>query len=74
MKKPKIEDYIDIRVYDIELSAYIDHTEDVNTDLLEALTEILKGEGAYDTDRFEHANNTIENMKSIAKEAIEKSN
>ena len=38
--------------------------------LIEALHEISKGEGAYNEDRLEHANNTIENMKSIAVKAI----
>ena len=38
--------------------------------LMEALKEISKGEGAYNEDKLEHANNTIENMKSIATEAL----
>lgn len=38
--------------------------------LIEALEEISKGEGAYNEDKFEHANNTIENMKSIATETL----
>lgn len=38
--------------------------------LLEALKEISKGEGAFDVDQLEHASNCIENMKSIANEAI----
>lgn len=38
--------------------------------LREALKEIQKGEGAYSTDQLEHAGNTIENMKNIAREAL----
>ena len=41
-------------------------------ELLKALKDVLKGEGAYDMEPIRHANNTIESMKSIAKEAIEK--
>ena len=35
-----------------------------------ALAEIAKGEGAFSLDRFTHACNCIENMKSIAKSAL----
>ena len=45
---------------------------DENKELLEALQEIKKGEGAYNMDKYEHANNTIENMKSLATQAINK--
>lgn len=38
--------------------------------LIEALEEISRGEGAYNEDRLEHANNTIENVKSIAIETL----
>ncbi len=41
-------------------------------DMLEALEEIEKGVGAFSTDPLTHAGNTIENMKSIATEAIRK--
>jgi len=41
-------------------------------DLLEALKEIAKGQGAYDPDGYAHARNTIDDMKALAKEAIEK--
>lgn len=44
----------------------------MNTKLLKALAEILKGEGRYDMDQLKHASNTIEDMKLIAKEAIKK--
>jgi len=38
--------------------------------LLKALKEISKGEGAYNLDPLKHASNTIDNMKSIALNAI----
>lgn len=41
-------------------------------DLLEALKEIAKGEGAYSRDPLIHAGNVITNMKVIANEAIHK--
>lgn len=34
--------------------------------LINALQEITKGEGAYNPDQLKHASNCIENMKSIA--------
>ena len=36
-----------------------------------ALTEIEKGEGAFSLDRLTHASNCVENMKAIAKNALE---
>ena len=39
---------------------------------IEALIEIEKGEGRYSMDQLIHANNTIENMKSIARAALAK--
>lgn len=42
-----------------------------NEKMRKALEEIRKGEGPYHLDPSEHANNTIENMKSIATEALE---
>lgn len=39
-------------------------------DMLEALKEISKGDGEFDRDPLTHAQNCIENMKRIAKEAI----
>ena len=39
--------------------------------LVDALEEIQKGEGEFSLDHLTHANNTIENMKSIAKKALE---
>lgn len=41
-------------------------------DLLAALEEIAKGEGAFSLDPLTHAGNTIDNMKEIARAAIEK--
>ena len=41
-------------------------------DLLAALREITKGEGAFSRDPLTFANNTIENMKEIANTAIAK--
>ena len=38
--------------------------------LLKALKEIVKGEGQFSRDPFTHAVNTIEDMQSIAIEAI----
>ena len=46
--------------------------EKINAELLEALKEISKGEGVFSLDLQTHANNTIENMKEIAKAAIAK--
>jgi len=40
--------------------------------LLEALKEIAKGEGAFNRDPLTHAMNTINNLKLIANEAIQK--
>lgn len=50
----------------------IHHLRRVKDDLLEALREIAMGKGAFDRDVLVHAENTIENMKSIAREAISK--
>lgn len=38
--------------------------------LLEALKEIARGEGAFSRDPLEHAENCIEHAKAIAKSAI----
>ena len=46
--------------------------EKKETDLLEALKEITKREGAYDPDQLKHASNTIDNMRQIALNAIGK--
>ena len=37
-----------------------------------ALREIEKGEGAFSRDPLEHAENTIDNMKDIARQALER--
>jgi hypothetical protein len=39
-------------------------------ELLDALKEILKGEGAFSRDPLTHAGNTITNIKTIARDAI----
>ena len=39
-------------------------------ELLTALKEIAKGEGAYSRDQLEHCVNAVENMKNLAKQAI----
>lgn len=44
--------------------------EVANAELLEALKEIAKGEGAYSRDPLTHAGNVITNMKVIANQAI----
>ena len=49
-----------------------DFYEEQANELLEALKEIAKGEGAFDMDRLKHAANVIESVISIAKEAIKK--
>lgn len=42
MEKPKASDYTgNMRVYAVAASAYIDHIEAINTDLLENLTRII---------------------------------
>ena len=38
--------------------------------LVEALKEIAKGKGRYEHNRFEHACNTIDDMKELATEAL----
>ena len=38
--------------------------------LLEALKEIAEGKGPYSMDRLKHADNTIQNMIKLAKDAI----
>jgi len=41
-------------------------------DLLQALEEIIKGEGPFSQDHMQHAINTIEAMKDLARAAIAK--
>jgi len=45
-------------------------TAQVNAEMLAALREIAEGRGRYSLDQFEHARNTIEDMKEIARVAI----
>lgn len=53
-------------------SRELDFLEVDKTELLKALKEISKGEGRYNQDQRIHASNTIEDMKEIAQEAVEK--
>ena len=39
--------------------------------VLELLNEITEGKGAYSPDNYEHARNTIRDMKLLAKEALD---
>ena len=43
-----------------------------SNDMYEALKEILEGKGRYSMDKLTHAENTIEDMKELAKQAIAK--
>jgi hypothetical protein len=38
--------------------------------LAKALEEIAEGKGRFSTDRYEHACNTIEDMKQLARDAL----
>lgn len=51
---------------------FIVHAANCHDDLLVALREIAKGQGAYSRDRLEHATNCIEEMKALAHTAIAK--
>ena len=42
----------------------------INQELLEALKEIEKGEGAFSLDHFKHLENCFLNMQRLAREAI----
>lgn len=42
----------------------------INKQLVEALKEIVKCEGAYSQNQLEHAKNTIENLVNIAQQAL----
>ncbi len=53
-------------------AAHIIDRETAAPELLDALHEITKGEGAFSRDRFTHAQNAIDNMKAIAFTAIAK--
>lgn len=52
--------------------ALLSPKEKVADEMFEALEEIQKGEGAYSPDQLEHAQNTINNMKSIASDMVDK--
>ena len=55
-----------------ETAAERDRLKSVNTELLAALEEISKGKGGFSMDAFDHAINTIADMKEIATAAIAK--
>ncbi len=55
-----------------ELAPKIVNALNNHDSLLEALREITEGLGLYSEDRMQHAENTIESMKNIARKAIEK--
>ena len=46
--------------------------EENKYEMLKALKEIRKGEGAFSLDHLTHAENTIESMKNTAKEVLSK--
>jgi len=48
----------------------IDRLQAMNARLLKALEEIAEGKGAYSLDPFEHCQNTVEDMKELAQQAI----
>lgn len=48
----------------------LEKTKQQNVILMDAMKEIAKGEGAFSMDKLTHANNTIDNMMSIAKQAL----
>jgi phage shock protein A len=51
---------------------YIDRLETRIEELESALREIARGEGRYSHDQYEHACNTIEDLKAIARAALDK--
>ena len=80
MKKMTTNDWVEYYLKNPKaLEAFIDDANRINKklysdnlDFVAALEEIAKGEGAYSRDQLTHANNTIENMLSIAEKAIKK--
>ena len=57
---------------DIEIEHCSLHNGEQNREMLEALKEIAKMEGAYSRDPLTHAENVIENLTNIANKAIAK--
>src|SRR3990167_11034108 len=51
---------------------YCERLNVANARLIEALKEISEGKGRYSMDKLTHAENTIQDMKEIAKQAITK--
>ena len=66
------EDAHSLREYAVAWATRARKLETQRNDLLAALQEIEKGEGRFDLDHKQHAINTIENMKAIARIAIAK--
>ena len=60
-----------IKVYPID-TAEVRRLQEENAELLAALKEIAKMEGAYSRDPLTHAENVIENLTNIANKAIAK--
>ena len=55
-----------------DIHDYVHVIEQQNAELLAALKEIAKMEGAYSRDPLTHAENVIENLTNIANKAIAK--
>lgn len=55
-----------------KLEAYCRNHEAENIRLRSALLEIAEGKGRYSQDQFTHTRNTIEDMKELANEALNK--
>jgi len=48
------------------------HLYEAASELLEALKQIAKGEGRFSKDPFQHCQNTVEDMREIARLALTK--
>jgi hypothetical protein len=51
-------------------AAFIVKACNAHADLVKALEEIAKGQGAFSRDPLAHASNTIDDMKALAREAL----
>ncbi len=56
----------------VKLRAEVERMFADKRELMEGLMEITKGKGRFSRDPFEHAANTIEDMKGLARALIEK--
>jgi hypothetical protein len=54
-------------------AAFIAARVNSHAELVKALEEIAKGQGAFSRDPLTHASNTIDDMKTLAREALAKS-